>query len=65
MTRQGMSARHLADRARLSDVTVSNVLEGKNTQVDTIIHIAYALNLSLPDLFAPRENVKGIEHKAN
>lgn len=56
MNRRHMSCRALADLAACSDVTVANVLEGKNTQLDTILHIAYALELSLPDLFTPRQS---------
>lgn len=54
MTRRRLSARALAIKAGVTDVTIGNVLEGRQAQLDTILKIAFALELSLPVLFAPR-----------
>lgn len=53
MTRQRMSERTLAAKSGLTGVTIAHVLEGRSVRLDTILVVAFALNLQLSELFAP------------
>lgn len=58
MKNRGVKGMDLAQSVGISNVSLSNILQGKfNPSLDTLERIAEALNVELYELFAPSKNL--------
>lgn len=56
MARQEISVKDLADKARVSRATITNLRSGKSCSANSVNHVANALGVQVEELMEVKEN---------